>query len=80
MASCANKQYVCKIAELYELKLERSHREQSLIIRKKDNEILFMCKQAGPPEVVWENIWRDARIAIEIYTGINYFYGYWRDL
>ena len=79
MGRYANKQYAKKMAELYNLRLERSHKEQSLVIFKKDNQMIFQLKLTGPPEVAWEYIWRYAREAVEEYTGIQY-YDDWEDL
>lgn len=60
-----------KMAEAYGMRVERSHREQSLSIYKKNGEQLLHIQENGAPEVAWEHIWKMARYDMETFTGIS---------
>ena len=79
MGGFANKQYVKKMAECYNLKIERSHRRQSLAIYKANGDELLRTSDNRAPEIAWEYMWGNARLTIEIYTGISILDD-WREL
>lgn len=79
MGGFANKQYVKKMAECYNLKIVRSHRHQSLAIYKANGDELLRISDNRAPEIAWEDMWGNARQTIEIYTGINILDD-WREL
>ena len=79
MAHFANKQYVRKMAELYGMRIVRSHRHQTLAIYKHNGEELLNVSDNRSPEIAWEQIWKSARLTVELYTGISIMDD-WREL
>ena len=73
MAKYPYKQYAKLMAERFGLRIERNRRQCAMTIWSKDGIIIYSGFNRRPPEEAWEELWREARIAIENHTGVSMF-------
>lgn len=73
MAKYPYKQYARLMADRFGLKIVRSRKQVVMSIYAADGTLIFTGFSRSAPEIGWENLWRNAHIAIEKYTGVSLF-------